>query len=147
MGVRITDPGQLQLTLEALWFLFKADVLAKASFSGFRRQLNMALAGNAGENGDDAINAMRVAVDRACRYYPKPPACLQRSVALASMLRKRGIPADVQIGIRQSPFASHAWVEVDGSVVNDLPAVREDYPTLHEFRPATPSIGESTSQK
>jgi hypothetical protein len=65
------------------------------------------------------------AVSLASCFYVKPVLCLQRSVAEARMLRRRGISARLVIGYRPSPFFSHAWVEVDGRVVNDLAGYKE----------------------
>jgi hypothetical protein len=52
-----------------------------------------------------------------CLYW-KPVLCLQRSVCAVRLLRKHGIAARLVIGYRPVPFFSHAWVEVDGRVVN-----------------------------
>src|SRR5271167_4836280 len=59
------------------------------------------------------------AVSLAACFYVKPVLCLQRSVVAARLLRRRGISARLVIGYRPSPFFSHAWVEVEGRVVND----------------------------
>ena len=40
------------------------------------------------------------------------------------------IPAQMVIGTQQIPFRAHAWVEVDGSVVNDKPYTPEMYAVL-----------------
>jgi hypothetical protein len=58
------------------------------------------------------------AVQLAASLYWKPVLCLQRSVCAARLLRKHGIPGRLVIGYRPAPFFSHAWVEVDGRVVN-----------------------------
>jgi len=55
-----------------------------------------------------------------CLYW-KPVLCLQRSVCAVRLLRKHGIVARLVIGYRPAPFFSHAWVEVDGRVVNSSP--------------------------
>ncbi|HYL73917.1 MAG TPA: lasso peptide biosynthesis B2 protein [Bryobacteraceae bacterium] len=65
------------------------------------------------------------AVSLAACFYWKPVLCLQRSVAAALLLRKHGINGRLVIGYRPAPFFSHAWVEVDGRVVNDLPGYKE----------------------
>ena len=52
-----------------------------------------------------------------CLYW-KPVLCLQRSVCAVRLLRSYGIAAKLVIGYRPAPFFSHAWVEVDGRVVN-----------------------------
>ena len=65
------------------------------------------------------------AVATATCLYWKPVMCLQRSVCTARLLRARGVPARLVIGYRPNPFLSHAWVEVDGRVVNDSPVYRQ----------------------
>lgn len=55
-----------------------------------------------------------------CLYW-KPVLCLPRSVSAVRLLRKHGIAARLVIGYRPAPFFSHAWVEVDGRVVNGSP--------------------------
>lgn len=67
----------------------------------------------------DALSLVRVAMRDACILYAKPVHCLQRSAAVTRMLRRRGLPAQLVIGCRPVPVASHAWVELDGHVVWD----------------------------
>lgn len=66
------------------------------------------------------------AVEEACVWYVKRVACLQRSAVTTWMLRRHGTSAHLVIGYRPVPFESHAWVEVDGVVVND----RAQYPKV-----------------
>jgi len=70
------------------------------------------------------------AVDLACIWYPKEALCLQRSAAAACLLRSMGVPAQMVIGVQKLPFKAHAWVEVEGNVVNDKPYTREMYAVL-----------------
>ena len=70
------------------------------------------------------------AVDLACVFYPKRVLCLQRSAALAVLLRRNGRAAEMIIGAQLLPFLSHAWVEVEGLVVNDKPYVTEIFQVL-----------------
>ncbi len=69
-------------------------------------------------------------VDLACIWYWKQVLCLQRSIATAYLLKRAGLPAELVIGVQQTPFKSHAWVELDGRVVNDKPYMREIYAVL-----------------
>ena len=69
-------------------------------------------------------------VDEACVWYVKRAACLQRSVVAAWLMRRHGIAAQLVIGCRPLPFESHAWVEVDGRVVNDLPQYQRAFVVL-----------------
>ncbi|MCG8457543.1 MAG: lasso peptide biosynthesis B2 protein, partial [Holophagales bacterium] len=59
------------------------------------------------------------AADRAAALYFKQAWCLQRSVACAYTLRRRGVPARLVIGVHPLPFFAHAWVEIDGRAVNE----------------------------
>lgn len=70
------------------------------------------------------------AVDMACIWYWKEVLCLQRSAATVCLLKRYGIAAHMVIGAQQMPFRAHAWVEVDGRVVNDRPYMREVYAVL-----------------
>lgn len=70
------------------------------------------------------------AVDMACVWYWKQALCLQRSAATACLLRMYGVPAQMVIGAQQLPFKAHAWVEVNGRVVNDKPYTPEMYQVL-----------------
>lgn len=70
------------------------------------------------------------AVDLACIWYWKKVLCLQRSAATACLLKRHGVPARMVIGAQQIPFKAHAWVEVNGRVVNDKPYTAEMYAVL-----------------
>jgi hypothetical protein len=70
------------------------------------------------------------AVDIASIWYWKHALCLQRSAATAYLLKMCGIPAQLVIGAQRNPFRAHAWVEVDGRVVNDKPYVADMYSVL-----------------
>lgn len=61
------------------------------------------------------------AVEEACVWYVKRAYCLQRSAVTTWMLRREGVPAQLVIAVRHVPAEWHAWVEVDGEVVNDRP--------------------------
>ena len=73
------------------------------------------------------------AVERACVWYSKQALCLQRSAVTACLLRRFGVPARLVIGARPMPFLAHAWVEVEGAVVNDWPRTPQFYPTLTSY--------------
>ena len=76
------------------------------------------------------ITAICKAIDLACVLYIKPVLCLQRSAATALLLRRHGWRSEMVIGAQVIPFKSHAWVEVDGTVVNDKPYIHEIYCVL-----------------
>jgi hypothetical protein len=70
------------------------------------------------------------AMDLACIWYPKEVLCLQRSASTACLLKAHGVAAEMVIGAQQIPFKAHAWVEVNGEVVNDKPYMSEMYAVL-----------------
>jgi hypothetical protein len=81
----------------------------------------------------DGVERICAAVDMACIWYWKEVLCLQRSAATACLLKRYGVPARMVIGAQQMPFRAHAWVEVDGRVVNDKPYTPEMYAVLDRF--------------
>ena len=66
---------------------------------------------------------------------PGPPStCLTRSIVLSRLLRRRGLAAEIRIGVRrgEGPFAAHAWVEVDGEAVSDDAGVSDRHEAFAE---------------
>ena len=72
-------------------------------------------------------------VDEACVWYVKRALCLQRSVVATWLLRRHGFAAEMVIGYRPLPFESHAWVEIDGRIVNDLPQYQHAFTVLNRL--------------
>ena len=107
------------LIMRALWELCRYD-LAIHLF-GFRRVLEGS--GRVREKVEHQDSNLEDRISDAMRWasslYWKRVLCLQRSVAMARLLRRYGLDAEVVIGCRSEPFASHAWVEIDGRIVND----------------------------
>jgi hypothetical protein len=102
-----------------LWTEFLRYEIWDAPF-GFRatyRQLRGQKVGKAAST--TTLEALRRANSVALSLYFKPIACLQRSVALARVMRRYGVDAQVVIGYHAQPFFSHCWVEVDRVIVND----------------------------
>jgi hypothetical protein len=56
------------------------------------------------------------------------------------MLRQNGIAATLVIAHRPAPFFAHAWVEVDGLIVNDSPAYAEQLTVLYRQTPVGKEI-------
>lgn len=62
----------------------------------------------------------RLATSRVTLYSWLPGNCLSRSLALLWLLRRNGHGADLRLGVSLDggTFAAHAWVELDGRVLN-----------------------------
>lgn len=83
-----------------------------------------------GRSGSQSTATLCRAVDLACVFYFRQVMCLQRSAVTAVLLRRYGWAAEMVIGAQVLPFKSHAWVEVDGSIVNDRPYLPDIYRVL-----------------
>jgi len=90
-----------------------------------------------------AARAIARLEDGAARHLVLRTNCLERSLVLCWLLRRRGIGGQLRIGARKQGgrFEAHAWVEVDGSVLND-----PHEPHLHfaPFGKALTSLGAET---
>ena len=60
--------------------------------------------------------------------------CLEKSLVLWFLLSRKRVPAELRIGVRRSDkgFEAHAWVEVQGTVVNDAEDLVHNYVPFHE---------------
>jgi hypothetical protein len=118
------------LVLRAYWKLIYFDLyLARVNFAALHLQVRQFPLGRGILSGDITARVC-AAVDMACIWYWKEVLCLQRSAATACLLRQCGVPAQMVIGAQQMPFKAHAWVEVEGRIVNDKPYVRDRYAVL-----------------
>ena len=50
----------------------------------------------------------------ATAFYPGRSKCLEQAVVSFVLLRRRGVPVDVRLGVQPYPFFAHAWLELDG---------------------------------
>jgi len=73
-------------------------------------------------------------VNRAAVGFGRETTCLTRSLTTQFLLRRQGIDARLRIGVARvdaggptPPLSFHAWVEVDGTPVNDHRDVRLVY--------------------
>ncbi|MDQ3648509.1 MAG: lasso peptide biosynthesis B2 protein [Actinomycetota bacterium] len=112
-GLAALRPADVALSAEAL------RELVRARKERHGHELQRALAERRPpERRADGADPLRVArgVRRAGRLLPGGDNCLVQSIALERMLRRRGHPAELRIGVRRAPegLAAHAWVEHGG---------------------------------
>jgi|SRR5271157_759139 len=115
---------------KAYWSLLRFEFyLARGDFAALyervRRQSLKACAVT-----PQAVERIGSAVDMASIWYWKEVLCLQRSAVAVCLLKSYGVRAELIVGAQQLPFRAHAWVEVDGRVINDKPYMREIYAVL-----------------
>ena len=125
--------ARIVLAVRAMWELCRYDLVAATSgFRGVYRKLQGLACGSRTSHFDPETVVPRT-VAAVSSFYWKPIPCLQRSVATARLLRHYGVGAQVVIGCRTAPFASHAWVEVNGRVVNDSSGYQQKLRVLERF--------------
>ncbi len=118
------------LVLQAYLKLIHFDFyLARKDFAAIHNKVRHYPIANKAPSSN-AVQKICSAVDMACIWYWKEARCLQRSAATACLLKRYGVTAQMVIGAQQMPFKAHAWVEVEGRVVNDKPYTLEMYGVL-----------------
>lgn len=66
-----------------------------------------------------ALEATAAAARACMRIVSLHERCLPASLALATRLASLGVPADLVLGVRLSPFKAHAWVQSDTTLINE----------------------------
>ncbi len=121
-----------QLLLESYWCLLSIALAMhgrngmQALHNAIRAQSVIPPADGTPCDPDTLFRAM----DLACVFYLHRVLCLQRAAATTMLLRRHGASAEMIVGIKQFPFRSHAWVEVEDSIANDKPYLRDIYQEL-----------------
>lgn len=71
-------------------------------------------------------------VNAAARRGLYDASCLRRSLVMWWMLRRRGIDSHLRVGVARKgeAFLSHAWVEWQGVVLNDVADIGERFITV-----------------
>lgn len=82
------------------------------------RQRRAALPGRSGNKETRLLDAA-AAFRQARLYVPIAPTCLLDSIALVMYLARRGVHANITIGVNSNPFSAHAWVQSGSLVLNE----------------------------
>ena len=128
------SPSELRLLLSAM-FLLPLTGLSLRMFGlrrthDWMRRLTKSDVGIVpdGYAGDEARSVARM-VAIAGRRMPYRVTCLREALVLWWLLSRRGIRAQLILGVGRpdNVFAAHAWVECQGIVLNDDDSVRENF--------------------
>jgi Transglutaminase-like superfamily len=119
-----------RLVIESWLLLFYFDCMMH--FSDFKRlhRIVREQKVNPDPKNEETAEQLCRGVDWACIFYFRQVLCLQRSAATAVLLRRHGWKAQMVLGIQMLPFLSHAWVEVEGRIINDKPYMSEIFQEL-----------------
>ncbi len=80
------------------------------------------------------------AVEAAARNLLPAGACLSQAIVADTLLRRRGYPSQLHLGVAHGPkgeLKAHAWVESDGEVViggDESPAEFRPFPLMRPAR-------------
>lgn len=131
----------LQLTWKERWLLLRvfawlALIGAGLHLMNFQRLRRLLLrfsrttqqALNNDSAREQAAVTSRLVQAAACRM-PFRATCLVRSTTLWYLLRRQGIDSVIRIGVNreEGEFHAHAWVEIDGMVLNDRVDIHRHY--------------------
>jgi Transglutaminase-like superfamily len=113
---------------------------------GFRRLAAAAPVLAEANLGPDAFNrAHEYArwIGAASRRHPLRSQCLHQSLVLHYWLRREGLRSELRIGVQKQKgeLKAHAWVELDGHVIEDGSA------SLKQFTPLAMPSGERPTWK
>jgi hypothetical protein len=104
------------------WVLARTLILlpitvASLRLLGFRRTQTLFLPASAPSRTDQPLaDSFARIVHGAAPWSPLPANCLPRALVLCRLLRRRGLQAELRLGVGkpEGEFAAHAWVEHAG---------------------------------
>jgi len=127
-------PGTLQILKAIVGFIVFDFVLNTRSLQGLCECIQGWPVKHQPDNPQlPTVGQVCAAVEQASLWYPKKSLCLQRSAVATWLLRREGIAAELVLAVRSMPFMAHAWVEVNGDVINDRPQVKRLYRVLARY--------------
>ena len=117
--------------LATTWLLLPCVAIGLRLLGFARSQAVLLTATDAPESRTDLREAESLArlVDAAACWNPVPATCLVRSMVLCRLLRRRGLAADLRIGVDNPDggLSAHAWVEHGGVALAAAGRRRHDY--------------------
>ena len=141
---RALAPGERRLLVQlAAQLPLTGAMLRLLGFRRTHRLLSLSGGATTEQGGEVSaaswIAAKRVArlVSIASRHGPYRPTCLRQSLVLWQTLRRRGLPAQLRIGVGRPDgrMVAHAWVELGERVVNERPSIGADYAAYAHLDP------------
>jgi hypothetical protein len=141
--LRALDRIDRRLVVEAALLLtFVSIALEIVRFPRLRKMLDR-YAGVAGRGtlADDPATRIARSIERSSRHLRLRTTCLVQALAADAMLRRRGIPSILHLGVLgQRPnggrLEAHAWVESDGVTVTGRTPRLPEYVELSTTRTA-----------
>lgn len=136
------------LVARAFVALARVDLALRAA--GFRRlvrrvERRSARPGHVGGTATlERASRYARAIEIAARHHVVRARCLHRALVLHTWLRRDGLPSVLCIGVRKArgQLQAHAWVELEGQLVYEPPALVADFARL---APSTRGAGQQAA--
>jgi hypothetical protein len=129
----VRAPSTLACFLEIMF------VVGSLRLRGFGKTMQDACRATS-DNSDLAMNAWPVVEEtarrlaRAAALWPGRARCLEQSLVLFAILRRRRIPVRLRFGVQPYRFRAHAWVEYRDTPVNEQGEIIKGLVQLPEIR-------------
>jgi hypothetical protein len=109
---RLALSDWLRLLEAGCWLALMAAGLAVLPFRWLVRLVGLQPSGDEPSAVETALAAARIgwAVEVAAARTPWRSTCLAQALAGAAMLRARGLPGVLYLGVQPSPTRAHAWL-------------------------------------
>lgn len=93
----------------------------EATRSTLRKTLSHAKPSSDSDSLNKQIGLTAHMVNAADRHGLVHPSCLVKSLTLWCLLGRQGIPSELRVGVRKEggQFEAHAWVEREGTALNE----------------------------
>lgn len=109
---------------------------------GFRRTSGFLLSDETSAPGGANLpvaHSLACLVQRAAPWSALPANCLPRALVLCRLLRKRGLQAELRLGVGKADgeFAAHAWVEHAGTALGETDHSMRGYTSFESTSPST----------
>lgn len=120
--------------LLAIYKLLYVSLLIKVfGFTWIKKKLTFPMHGFKQALYDvDIATQLHESVRMAARCLPFKAECLPKSIVLVDMLRKRGIAAELKLGVgrEQNGIKSHAWVSVSNKNISEPDELGKEFVEL-----------------
>jgi hypothetical protein len=133
IGLRIAGYARWKAILGGL----SSRYVARGTVPGNASHADVSSYSDNSSPGGDTPNELARLNDAAARHLLFHSTCLERSLALWWLLRRRGIDAQIHFGGRKEEgrFEAHAWVEFAGGALGDAGGESAEYTAFDEARP------------
>lgn len=85
--------------------------------------------------GRSLLHTAERSVAMAAALFPGRALCLEQSLTLYLVLRRRGVSVRFRLGAQPHPFEAHAWIEYKGEPLNDIAEHVDFYAPLPDVLP------------